>query len=113
MAEKSVDDKRPGQSVRGSKTGRPIMVLFDVLGQRWTLRILWELREGPLTFRALQAACENASPTVINTRLKALRGLALVTHTEDGYTLSPRGLELNAHLAKLDKWSNEWAADLG
>ena len=31
-------------SVRGSRTGRPIMALLDLLGRRWTLRILWELR---------------------------------------------------------------------
>jgi DNA-binding HxlR family transcriptional regulator len=34
------------RSVRGSKSGRPIMALLDLLGRRWTLRILWELREG-------------------------------------------------------------------
>ena len=33
--------KSPGQKVRGSQSGRPIMVLLDVLGQRWTLRVLW------------------------------------------------------------------------
>ena len=30
-------------SVRGSRTGRRIMALLDLLGRRWTLRILWEL----------------------------------------------------------------------
>ncbi|MEQ9509453.1 MAG: hypothetical protein RLN92_10440 [Alloalcanivorax xenomutans] len=49
MARKTVS-----QSVRGSTTGRPIMVLLDILGQRWTLRILWELRDAPLSFRALR-----------------------------------------------------------
>jgi DNA-binding HxlR family transcriptional regulator len=34
------------------------MVLLDVLGRRRALRILWELRADPLTFRALQEACE-------------------------------------------------------
>ena len=50
--------------VRGSSTGRPIMVLLDLLGRRWSLRILWELREAPLTSRALRSACDEASPTV-------------------------------------------------
>jgi len=36
---------RPGRPVRGSRTGRPIMALLDLLGRRWVLRILWELRE--------------------------------------------------------------------
>ena len=33
--------------VRGSKTGRPIMALLDLLGRRWVLRIVWELRDEP------------------------------------------------------------------
>jgi len=39
--------------VRGSTTGRPIMVLLDLLGRRWTLRIVWELRDAPRRFREL------------------------------------------------------------
>ena len=49
------------------------MALLDLLGRRWALRILWELRDGPLTFRALQAACGNLSPSVLNDRLRELR----------------------------------------
>src|SRR5262249_6915756 len=44
----------PGRPVRGSKTGRPTVALLDLLGRRWTLRIVWELRETRRTFRALQ-----------------------------------------------------------
>ena len=50
--------------VRGSRTGRPIMVLLDLLGRRWTLRIVWELRDQPRRFRELQDAI-GASPTII------------------------------------------------
>ena len=39
-------------------SGRPIMVALDALGRRGALRLLWELRDGPLTFRALQTACD-------------------------------------------------------
>ena len=71
-----------GRRVRGSRTGRPVMVLLDLLGRRWTLRILWELREGALTSRALRTACDEASPTVLNERLKELReaGLNWIEH---------------------------------
>jgi DNA-binding HxlR family transcriptional regulator len=113
VAEKSKPVKRPGAPARGSQTGRPIMVLLDVLGQRWSLRILWELREGPLTFRALQARCEDASPTIVNARLKALRDLALVEHDGEGYRYTPSGRQLAAQLAKLDVWANEvWSKTL-
>ena len=59
--------------VRGSATGRPIMALLDLLGRRWSLRILWELRDAPLTSRRLRAACDEASPTVLQARLSELR----------------------------------------
>src|ERR1700716_2079675 len=65
-------------TVRGSRSGRPIMALLDLLGRRWTLRIVWELREQPLTSRALRAACDEASPTVLQARLSELRQAGLV-----------------------------------
>ncbi|HEV7693887.1 MAG TPA: hypothetical protein VGO52_23840 [Hyphomonadaceae bacterium] len=36
------------RKVRGSRTGRPIMALLDLLGRRWTLRVIWELRGEPM-----------------------------------------------------------------
>jgi hypothetical protein len=45
---------RPGVAVRGSQSGRPVMALLDLLGRRWALRTIWELREDSLSFRALQ-----------------------------------------------------------
>ena len=44
-AASSARNKLKGGPVRGSRTGRPIMVLLDLFGRRWSLRILWELRE--------------------------------------------------------------------
>jgi DNA-binding HxlR family transcriptional regulator len=101
---------RPGRAVRGSKTGRPIMALMDLLGRRWALRILWELRERRLTFRALQEACGGVSPTVLNERLRELResGILDVAGSE-GYGLTGLGKELLEHLMPLVAWSARWA----
>ena len=63
---------------RGSASGRPIMALLDLLGRRWTLRVIWELREGPLVFRALQQRCAGMSSSVLNQRLHELRAAAVV-----------------------------------
>ena len=98
-----------GAAVRGSRTGRPIMVLLDALGRRWTLRVLWELRDGPHTFRALRERCEDVSPTVLNERLAELRELDLVEASENGYVLSEHGRELAALLLPLDAWARRWA----
>ncbi|TMJ65355.1 MAG: helix-turn-helix transcriptional regulator, partial [Alphaproteobacteria bacterium] len=99
---------KPGRRVRGSATGRPIMALLDLLGRRMTLRILWELREKPLTFRALQEAAAT-NPSVLNARLKELREARLVDHTADGYALSPQGRELLATFLPLNAWADQWA----
>ena len=67
------------RSVRGSRSGRPVMALLDLLGRRWTLRIVWELRDDRrLTSRALRSACDEASPTILQTRLTELREAGLV-----------------------------------
>ena len=95
--------------VRGSRTGRPIMVLLDLLGRRWTLRIVWELREEARRFRELQDSI-GASPTIINTRLSELREARLVELDEAaGYRLTGLGQELLRLFLPLHHWSEKWA----
>lgn len=99
-----------GRRARGSSTGRPIMVVLDVLGRRGALRVLWELRgKDPLTFRALQNACET-NPGSLNTRLKDLRELGIVDHDEGGYRLSESGRDLLNTLESLQAWSDRWVS---
>src|SRR5260370_36138269 len=85
-------------AARGSRSGRPIMALLDPLGRRWTLRIIWELREDrSLTSRALRAACDEASPTVLHARLTELRKAGLIElMPASGYRLTEMGRELQA-----------------
>ena len=106
--------KLPGQSIRSSATGRPIMVLLDALGKRWTLRVIWELnRNEPSSFRQLQTQCEDVSPTSLNQRLKDLRELGLVEHGTQGYQLTDQGRSLSRLLLPLDKWATSWASSFG
>ncbi len=98
-------------AVRGSRSGRPIMRLLDVLGQRWVLRILWELRAGALSFRALQAACETISPAVLNDRVKLLRAHDLIALQPDGYELTERAALLLPIIRQMMDLANGWAAD--
>lgn len=101
---------RPGRRVRGSTTGRPVMALLDLLGRRWVLRILWELREGPLNFRELQSASGGLSPSVLNARLAELRETKIVELLpSEGYGLTKLGRELLTQLAPLTVWSEKWA----
>jgi DNA-binding HxlR family transcriptional regulator len=98
----------PHRRVRGSATGRPIMALLDLLGRRMALRILWELRETPLTFRALQEAADT-NPSVLNARLKELREACIVAHGPEGYALTPHGQKLLAAFLPLHAWAEDWA----
>lgn len=101
----------PGKNVRGSRTGRPIMALLDLLGRRGTLRLLWELRDGhPQSFRLLRASADAISPSVLNTRLKELREARMVERGEGGYVLTAEALELVRHLKPLNRWAETWAA---
>jgi DNA-binding HxlR family transcriptional regulator len=104
----------PGRRVRGSATGRPVMALLDLLGRRWALRILWELRDGQgLNFRLLQERCEAISPTVQNQRLAELREAGIVEHSLDGgYRLTREGMKLIARLGPLHQWAEDWARRL-
>ncbi len=98
--------------VRGSRTGRPIMALLDLLGRRWVLRIVWELRAEPKRFRELQDAI-GASPTTVNARLAGLREAKLVELDPDsGYRLTALGKELLRLFLPLYAWSEKWAKSL-
>jgi DNA-binding HxlR family transcriptional regulator len=99
------------KAVRGSRTGRPIMALLDLLGRRWTLRIIWELREDRrLTSRALRTACDEASPTIMQTRLSELREAGFVELMPgDGYRLTALGKELGENFAPLSRFAERWS----
>ncbi len=85
---------------------RPIVQLIDLLGRKWVMRIIWELREGPCTFRALQERCGDISPTVVNARLKDLQTAGLLGRIAgEGYALTEQGHELIALFFPLDDFA--------
>jgi DNA-binding HxlR family transcriptional regulator len=85
------------------------MALLDLLGRRWSLRVLWELRDGPLNFRALQDRCEGMSSSVLNQRLIELREAGIAESTPKGYSLTGEGHELLELFPPLQQWAERWA----
>jgi DNA-binding HxlR family transcriptional regulator len=86
------------------------MALFDLLGRRWALRILWELRDGALSFRELQSRCGGMSSSVLSERLRELREAGIVTlESGHGYSLTEEGHALLDALAPLHGWAARWA----
>ena len=105
---------RPGHPVRGSATGRPIMALFDLIGRRWTLRVIWELAQAgrPLTFRELRSACGDVSSSLLTRRLRELTETRIVERAPAGYALTSAGAGLVASLEPLTAWSHQWEEQL-
>lgn len=90
------------------------MAALDLLGRRWSLRILWELRDGPLGARALRARCDAMSSSVMYGRLRDLTAAGLVgKDQDDAYVLTETGRSLGDALAPLDRWAQAWAAGYG
>lgn len=103
----------PGKRVRGSSTGRPVMAAMDLLGKRWTLRILWELRNGRLGARVLQERCDAMSSSVLYERIRELVDARLMVQTDaEEYELTQLGESLQEALSPLDAWSRKWARQL-
>jgi DNA-binding HxlR family transcriptional regulator len=85
------------------------MALLDLLGRRWALRVIWELRNGPLSFRETQSRCGAISSSVLNDRLSELRTAGVVEAGEHGYELTGEGRELLALYPALNEWAERWA----
>ena len=100
---------RPGRPVRGSRSGRPLLAVLDLLGRRWALRVLWALRDGPLGLRPLRSRCDAMSSSVLYTRLRELIDAGLVEQRPDGaYRLTDLGIDLASALQPLQLWAAHW-----
>jgi DNA-binding HxlR family transcriptional regulator len=84
---------------------------LDLLGRRWALRVLWELRGGaPVPFGELRERCDGMSTSVLRDRLVELGDAALVEQDDaGGYALTRLGASLVQALAPLDPWAKRWA----
>jgi DNA-binding HxlR family transcriptional regulator len=90
-----------------------MLALLDLLGRRWALRILWELRSRPATFQALQLRCDSMSTSVLSQRLGELREAQLVEKQGGGeYRLTEHGSRLLTRLDGMDDWTRQWDSAL-
>jgi DNA-binding HxlR family transcriptional regulator len=91
-----------------------MLALLELLGRRWALRILWELRAEPASFHALQVRCDSMSTSVLSQRLAELRKAQLVEKDQaGGYRLTEPGSQLLARLDGMDELTQEWSRRLG
>ncbi|WP_238420686.1 helix-turn-helix domain-containing protein [Gordonia sp. 'Campus'] len=88
------------------------MALFDLLGRRDCLAVLWALRDGPVTFRGLQTAAGGVAAATLSSRTKELRKAKLIELTDDGYVLTEIGRDLLEVGLPLENWAITWAQSL-
>ncbi len=84
---------------------RAVEGVLDLLGRRWALRLVWELRRSTLSFSELREQT-GISPSVLSARLGELVD-AGVLERDPGrrYRLSGRGRELARILYELNRWA--------
>jgi DNA-binding HxlR family transcriptional regulator len=99
---------------KASKTSDPLVDAFGLLGRRWALRLLWELRGGPVGARALRGRTDDISSSVLYTRLGELVTAGLVRQDRVlDYELTPLGRDLVKAIAPLEQWSKRWSRTRG
>ena len=86
---------------------RPVENALELLGRRWVLRIVWELRRSSLAFSELRQRT-GISPSVLSARLTELLD-ARVVERDPGrrYRLSGNGRELARILYDLNRWAEQ------
>jgi DNA-binding HxlR family transcriptional regulator len=84
---------------------RAMSGVLDLLGRRWALRIVWELRRDSVSFTELRQRT-GISPSVLSARLGELSGLSVVERDRAGrYYLGARGRELARILYEINRWA--------
>jgi len=86
---------------------RAVEGVLDLLGRRWALRLVWDLRRSTLSFSELRERT-GISPSVLSARLGELVE-ADVLERDAGrrYRLSGRGRELARILYELNRWAEQ------
>jgi len=92
---------------------------MDVLGKKWTVSIISELRYGKPRrkgFAELKRALAGVSPKILSCRLKEMEGNGLIRKKvfEDSvparvqYSLTNKGRDLDSVLASIREWGQRW-----
>jgi DNA-binding HxlR family transcriptional regulator len=81
--------------------------VLDLLGRRWALRLVWELRRSTRSFSELRERT-GISPSVLSLRLQELvQAGVLERDAGRRYRLTGRGRELARILYELNRWAEQ------
>ena len=86
-----------------------MLTALDMFGRRWAMRIIWELRSGPLAAGDLHQRCDLMSTSVLYQRLSELSDAGLVEQDASGeYQLTRYGAGLAESLEPMSEWARNW-----
>jgi DNA-binding HxlR family transcriptional regulator len=95
-----------GEAGDGDRDG--LVAALEVVGQRWALRVVRSLLDGPKRYGDLQR--ELGAPTnILATRLRELQEAGVLyrlplAHNQRAYALTERGAELREAIDALGRW---------
>jgi DNA-binding HxlR family transcriptional regulator len=100
------------KSIPEHRSGCPVSISLDVLGDRWSLLIVRDIMvRGYRTFREFQRAGEGIATNILADRLRKLEaaGIVLTEPADDGrsahYRLTQKGIALAPVLLELLIWA--------
>lgn len=97
-----------------TKNESPITISAKILGARWTLQIIYQLRQAR-HFRELQELVGGVNPTTLSQRLRFLEQEGLINRMPISafprrvdYNLTEKGEALLPILEDMGKWADKW-----
>jgi DNA-binding HxlR family transcriptional regulator len=96
----------------------PIALASEVLGERWTILIIFALCDGSSRFNRLQRALPRISASTLTQRLRSLEESGVISKQVRAgggaveYQLTDAGDDLIPIVRKIGQWGQRWARDL-
>jgi DNA-binding HxlR family transcriptional regulator len=113
-AHRSSGDEQPPDR-RGRQQAEPVADALDIVGERWTLRVLCELGSGVTRFEEIQFNT-GAPRSTLSLRLRKLEDYLLIERRRYRehppryeYFLTPAGEDLRPVLRSLRQWGERYA----
>lgn len=113
-----IHQNHPGQEADACTTHVPMQRAMSLLGDMWTLMIVYNLLNGPRRFGELKDAMGNVSPKTVSQRLKMLEEDGFVDRHAFAeipprveYQLTEKGLALADVLEAIRQFSERYLSD--
>lgn len=113
MARPRRRNAKAGPARQARRSGCPISIALELLGDPWSLLIVRDLTfGGPRTFKDFRAAGEGIATNVLTDRLRRLEAYGIIARRRDetdrrriAYRLTAKGIDLAPVLVELVVWS--------